>query len=313
MEEYNFYPQKPELVEKETKGKASVTIFSIVLFVLAFVFIFSENINFVFYLLLVIFIHEMGHFYFMKLFNYKNVTLLFVPLFGAFVKGKKERYRQKQRIYVIMAGPLPGVIIGIMLLFMGDHYEAMWMIELALLFLFINMINLLPLDPLDGGQLFKILLNTNQELFQLIFSLISSLLLIGLGLYLQSWVMVLFGFIMGFRVRSIQKNYHMHQEMNAENINFKTTYKLLSNKDFSLIKEIVLDNTPALRKYMDQFSTDETDPIVANQVNNVLVAPMKQDAHFLFRLVTILLWLGAILIPIYCLFMLKLSWFFDAL
>ncbi len=313
MEEYDFYPQKPELVDTDSKGKVSVTILSIVLFVLAFVLIFSENVNFVFFLLLVILIHEMGHFSFMKLFGYRNVKLLFVPLFGAFVKGKKEKYRQKQSIFVIMAGPFPGLIIGTSLLFVGDYYQTNWVVELALLFLFINIINLLPLDPLDGGQLFKVLLNSNQDLFQLVFSFISSLILIGLGLYFSSWIMIGFGFIMGFRVRSIQKNYHMHKEMREEQIDFNTTYKLLSNRDFSRIKEIVLNHTPALRTYMDQFSSEETDPILANQVNNVLVSPMKQDASLFFRLVTIILWVASMVVPFYCLYLLKLSWFFDAL
>ena len=53
---------------------------------------------FIFFVIAVLFIHEMGHFSFMKLFKYTNVIMMFVPLMGAFVRGEKEKYEQKQSV-----------------------------------------------------------------------------------------------------------------------------------------------------------------------------------------------------------------------
>jgi hypothetical protein len=46
----DFYPPKPELVEPKQKSSLSVTIFSLVLFVLAFMLFFGDEINFIVYL-----------------------------------------------------------------------------------------------------------------------------------------------------------------------------------------------------------------------------------------------------------------------
>jgi Zn-dependent protease len=303
MEEFDFYPPKPELIEPKAKGNLALTIFSIVLFVLTFLFVFTNEVNFVFHLLIVLLVHEMGHFLMMKLFQYQNVRMLFIPLMGAFVQGSKEEYSQKQSLLVAGAGPLPGVFIGILLIVLAGQYKAVWMVDLGLLFLFLNIINLIPLEPLDGGQLFKLLIRKNQELFILIFSFISSLFLIGIGWYIDSWVMMIFGFIMGFRVRSIQNQYHLRKELKDEEVNYQTTYKLLTNKDFSKIKSVLLQHTPALKSYIDQVPEEEAEPLLASKVNNVLVSPISQDASLLFKIVTVTLWVSALLLPFVLVFL----------
>lgn len=297
MEEFDFYPQKPELIEPKVKGNLALTIFSIVLFVMTFLFVFTNEVNFVFHLLIVLLIHEMGHFSMMKLFKYKNVRMLFIPLMGAFVQGSKEEYSQKQSLIVIGAGPFPGIILGTLLIFFAGTYHEAWMVDLGLLFLLLNIINLVPLDPLDGGQMFKLLLKTNQELFILAFSFISSLVLIGVGWYIDSWVMMILGFFMGFRVRSIQNQYNLRKELKNEDVNYQTSYKLLSNKDFSKIKSVLLLNTPALRTYVDTVSENDAEPLIASQVNSVLVSPVERDASFFFKLCIVLMWLASLAIP----------------
>lgn len=319
MEEYDFYPPKPELIEPKAKGNLALTIFSIVLFVMTFLFVFTDEVNFVFHILIVLLVHELGHFSMMKLFKYNNVRMLFIPLMGAFVQGSKETYSQKQSLFVIGAGPFPGILIGTLLIIMASSFKAAWMIDLGLLFLLLNIINLIPLDPLDGGQMFKLLIKKNQELFILVFSFISSLILIGGGWYIDSWMVMLFGFFMGFRVRSIQNQYNLRKELREEEVNYKTTYKLLSNKDFSKIKQVLLTHTPALRSYIDQVSEEEADPLLASQVNSVLVSPVEQDASLLFKIFTVLLWISSLALPFVILIVFNESisenyeWYFQLL
>ena len=309
MEEFDYHPQKPDLIEPKSKGGLSVTIFSMVLFVLAFVLFFGEQINFILYLLVVLVIHELGHFLVMKRFNYKSVRMLFVPLMGAFVQGKKDEYSQKESFWVTVAGPMPGIIIGTLLFLYAVNNHSVWGLQLSFLFLLLNVINLMPLDPLDGGQMFKLFMRKKQELFILVFALISSLLLIGTGWMIDSLIIVFFGFFMGFRVRSIQKRYYMHKELADDDVNYSTTYKLLTNKDFVKIKRVVLEHTPALRKYLDQVSMDEADPVIASQVNNVLVTPVKKDAPLVFKALMIIAWISCVVIPFYLFWSLDLTWY----
>jgi stage IV sporulation protein FB len=305
MEEDSFYPPKPELIEKTTKENASKTVFSIVLFAASMLLLFSDRIEIILFLVLVILIHELGHYSFMKWFGYTNVRMLFVPLLGAFVNGKKEEYFQKQSILVILAGPIPGILIGMILLYYGNHLRIDWMEKIALFFLFINMLNLLPLDPLDGGQLLKLLVNSSQNLFQLIFSLLSSIFMIFIGWYFEEWIILAFGFFMSLRVRSIQKRYNIHKELKEDDVTFETTYKNLSNRNFSKIKAVLLSHTPALNTYVTEMEDENTDRILASQVNDILVAPLTRNASAFYKSMIVLVWIGSFIAPLFLAYFLK--------
>ena len=225
----NLYPSKPKLREKETKNKWSITFLSLVVFVLSFLILFSDNIQFLLFLILVLFIHELGHFLFMKLFHYSNVRMMFVPLMGAFVQGAKKVYSQKESFLVVLGGPIPGVFLGVVGAIFAFQYQINWMLELSAVFILLNMINLLPLDPLDGGQLFRLLVKYDHDLFLMIFSLVSSIILISVGYFIDSWPLMVFGFLMSFRVRSIQKRFLVRKALKDQDIAYKMSYDELSD------------------------------------------------------------------------------------
>ncbi|NVK63479.1 MAG: hypothetical protein HWE22_02785 [Flavobacteriales bacterium] len=298
MQEFDYYPEKPELVEYTPKSSLSLTIFSLVVFIMVFLLFFEDQFLFLLNLLIVLVVHELGHFIAMKVFKYKNVRMLFIPLMGAFVQGKKSNYSQKQSLIVLISGPFPGIIVGNLLFWYStwSPYNS-WLAEPAIIFLLLNIINLLPLDPLDGGQMFKLLVKRVNEFLLMVFALVSSLALIAIGAYMRNYIVIAFGFFMAFRVRALQKKYQMHKELLGEDVNYATTYKGLSNRDFSKIKEVVLQHTPALRKFIDQVSSEEADPVLASQVNNVLVTPIKRDTSIFFRFIVITFWLLSFLSP----------------
>lgn len=309
MTEFDFHPQKPDLIETESKTSWPATIFSIVLFILVFMFMFSNEINFILALVLVLLIHELGHFFMMKIFGYKNVRMLFIPLMGAFVHGKKDEYSLKESLLVVGAGPFPGVIIGFLMMLFSQHLHSTHMFQGGLLFFILNIINLAPLDPLDGGQLVKLIFSKNHEKFLMIFSFISSILIIAIGFFLNSILLMLFGFFMGFRVRALQKNYYLHQDMKEDEIPFITSYKELSNKDFWRIKHIILERTPTLKKYIEiSEDEEEVNLLLASQVNSVLITPVKDDASFFLKFSTIILWAFSLISPFILYFLLDLNW-----
>lgn len=298
MPDFDFYPEKPDLVEYTPKSSLSLTIFSLVVFIMSFLLFFEDQFLFLINLLVVLVIHEMGHFVAMKSFKYQNVRMLFIPLMGAFVQGKKSNYSQKQSLIVLISGPFPGIVIG-NLLFWYSSWSPYnnWLAEPALLFILLNIINLLPLDPLDGGQMFKLLVKRVNEFLLMLFALISSLVLIGIGAYMRNYIIIAFGFFMAFRVRALQKKYQMHKELLGESVNYATTYKSLSNREFSKIKDVVLEHTPALKKFIEQVSSEEAEPVLASQVNNVLVTPIERDSSLFFRMLIVGFWILSFLSP----------------
>ena len=313
MENYDIYPTKPHIEKVKIESNWGLTAFSLVLFVGVFLLLFKDEINFVLFLILVLFIHEMGHFTFMKLFNYENVRMLFIPLMGAFVQGSKEKYSQTQSFIVVAAGPFPGICIGIITLFLSSFYQLNWLLELSFLFLFLNIINLIPIDPLDGGQLFKLLVHKKRDLFLIIFAFISSLILILVGFLIWSWVTMIFGFFMGVRVRGMQRNYQIRKLLDEQNINYISTYDDLSNRDYAMMKEIIVGETPSLKKFL-ALSDDTNDDVLASHVNSVLLAPVKYDASFWLKFSIVVSWVILVFLPLFLLTFYRhtfLDWYFE--
>lgn len=314
MEEFDLHPQKPLIEKVKIESNWGLTFFSLVLFVGTFLFLFKDQIRFVLFLILVLFIHEMGHFLFMKLFKYENVRMLFIPLMGAFVQGSKEKYSQKESFLVISAGPFPGIWIGSALLVFASLYQQEWMLELSFLFLFLNVINLFPIDPLDGGQLFKLFVNKKRDLFLMLFALFSSLLMIFVGWMIDSYVILAFGFLMGFKVRGFQRNHHLRKILDEKQIPYESTYDELSNEDYAKIKEVLIEETPALKKYLD-LSEENNEEFMASHVNSALLAPVLKDAKMGLKVTIICLWLLSLSFPVYLLAsdVLDFSWYFEKL
>jgi len=300
MENYDIYPAKPHIEKVKIESNWGLTAFSLVLFVGVFLLLFKDEIDFVLFLILVLFIHEMGHFTFMKLFNYENVRMLFIPLMGAFVQGSKEKYSQTQSFIVVAAGPFPGICIGIITLFLSSFYELNWLLELSYLFLFLNIINLIPIDPLDGGQLFKLLVRKKRDLFLIIFAFISSLILILVGFLIWSWVTMIFGFFMGIRVRGMQRNYQIRKLLDEQDVNYISTYDDLSNRDYAMIRDVIVAETPSLKKFLE-ISDEQNDDVLASHVNSVLLPPVKYDASFWFKFTIVALWIFLVFFPLFIL------------
>jgi Zn-dependent protease len=314
MEEHEYYPEKPFIEKVKVESNWGLTTFSIVLFVGVFLLVFNDQLQFVLFLILVLFIHEMGHYLFMKLYNYENVRMLFIPLMGAFVQGTKDKYSQKQSFIVVSAGPFPGLYIGVILLVLSSIYKLDWLVELSFLFLFLNVINLLPIDPLDGGQLFKLMVNRKRDLFLLIFALLSSLTLIGFGFLINSWLMIVFGFMMAIKIRSIQRNFMIRKKLDEQNVNYVSTYEELPNRSYALIRDVVIEETPALKKYLE-ISEESNDDVLASHVNSVLIAPISLDVSKIAKIFFILFWVISISLPFILVLsnLLNFDWYFEKL
>lgn len=301
----NFLPPKPELVRNDKNSHPAVTVFSIILFALTFSLIINDYL-FIAFLLIVLILHELGHFLVMKYFGYQNLKMLFIPFLGALVQGRKSEYSQKQSALVILAGPIPGIIVGFLLLDYGLSESVSWMIELGILFLVLNLLNLLPIDPLDGGQLMKIMFFGNQEMVQLVFSFLSSIGIILLGLIFNSWLLILFGFILGFRVKNLFNLYQIRKEMQKENIAYNSTYEDLSNLSFKRIKAILFEFKPVLKDIEEHSDNETFNKLIANQVNNVLIDPVIKDVNVFLKILFFIAWVGTFLFAIY--YMLNLNY-----
>jgi len=310
----DWYESKPVLEKVKVRSNWGLTLFSVLLFALSFLYLFADELDFIFYLVLVLFLHESGHYLLMKLFNYQDLRMLFIPLMGAFVQGSKKHYSQKESFLVIVAGPFPGVVFGLILLFLANQYQQTWLLELSFLFLFLNVINLLPIDPLDGGQLFKLFVRQKRDLFLLLFALLSSLLMISVGYLIDSWILLAFGLLMSFKVRSFQRNYQLRQILDQQGIDYELNYEDLSDQDYHRLKTVILEENPKLKSMHDAHGA-AVQEVVASHVNAVLSVPITRDASLLFRILLVCSWILLISLPVFLLIgpFLDFTWYFETL
>ncbi|AFS71740.1 site-2 protease family protein [Exiguobacterium antarcticum] len=104
-------------------------------------------------LLYLLFIHEMGHLAAAKRLGFKTGPAIFIPFMGAVI-GIKDTFRTpKQEAILAYGGPLAGLLSLIPLLIgyalTGNEF---WLVIFHLGAL-LNLFNLLPVSPLDGGRI----------------------------------------------------------------------------------------------------------------------------------------------------------------
>jgi Zn-dependent protease len=308
------YPDKPELENpKHKNGKLSMTLISLLLFLLSFFLFFETNFVVVIQLVAIVVLHELGHFAMMKWYRYEDVRMLFVPLMGAFVHGRKKKYKQRQSMLVIFAGPIPGIILGTICWLIGTNYEVGWLLDAALFFFVLNCLNLLPLQPMDGGRLISILFFQRFELGQLLFIFGSSLFMIGLGAYYSLYLLIIFGFLMGFQVRNLHRKYLIHKSLKSIDVHFNVNYDDLSNEAYYFIQREVLEFSPNLQRLQELGDPDETAVILAHEVRNVLVPPMELDASLVVIIVAVILWLSALIGPFILIWNTKIESFINGI
>jgi len=215
------------------------------------------------------------------------------------VSGRKNEYSQIESSLMVIAGPLPGILLGFVLLYNGWGEPSSLSIQLGVILILLNVMNLIPIDPLDGGQLMRILFFNNYEFAQLIFTAVSSLAIAGIGLYFNSWLMIIFGLLLGFRIRNKHKLYLIRKDMKDDDIEYESNYEDISNKTYSKIKRIIIEHTPVLVDIQEYNEEDKYNQIVAKQVDGVLFPPTKKDASIFFKLIMMLLWAGGIILSVY--------------
>lgn len=110
----------------------------------------------------VLLFHELGHLAAMKLLGYRDVRMFFIPFLGAAVTGKSRSDFAIRSCFVSLMGPLPGVFVGLVFLFLYKLTNEYYLLKTAQIMLFLNVFNMLPIMPLDGGRYVDVMFIRNR-------------------------------------------------------------------------------------------------------------------------------------------------------
>lgn len=100
-----------------------------------------------------LFCHEMGHFLAARQRGLAVGAPTFIPFFGAWVELKDQPMDVETEAHVALAGPITGTLASIACLMLARLVEEPVLVALAYSGFFLNLFNLLPISPFDGGRI----------------------------------------------------------------------------------------------------------------------------------------------------------------
>jgi Zn-dependent protease len=109
-------------------------------------------------LMLCILFHELGHLLAMRVFGDRDTRFYFIPLFGGVAMGQQKLAADWQLVVIVLAGPAAGLLSAAVCWFLYQATGNLWLFACANLFAVINLLNLLPIPILDGGQILNAVL-----------------------------------------------------------------------------------------------------------------------------------------------------------
>ncbi len=104
-----------------------------------------------------IFVHEMGHYIAARQRGLNVGVPTFIPFVGAWIALKDKPLDAETEAYIGYAGPLVGTIGALACYFYARYTGEKLFYALAYAGFFINLFNLIPLSPFDGGRITAVL------------------------------------------------------------------------------------------------------------------------------------------------------------
>jgi Zn-dependent protease len=107
--------------------------------------------------IVLLFVHEMGHFIAAKQRGLDVGLPTFIPFVGAWVNLKDLPHDAETEAYVGLGGPLLGTVGAIAVYFWARETNTNWLLAVAYSGFFLNLFNLIPISPFDGGRITAVL------------------------------------------------------------------------------------------------------------------------------------------------------------
>ena len=136
-------------------GKVLLSGGTMLLSVIAYAFVFGWRYAAGFVGLLLV--HELGHYLSARQRGLDVGLPTFIPFVGAWVELKEQPHDVETEAWVGLAGPLLGSLGALACYFWARETDSRLLLALAYAGFFLNLFNLIPLSPFDGGRVTAVL------------------------------------------------------------------------------------------------------------------------------------------------------------
>ena len=106
---------------------------------------------------LLLLVHEMGHYVAARRLGMNVGLPTFIPFVGAWIELKDQPLTVAQEAQIAFAGPFAGTVAATLVLALGLQQQSTLLLALAYAGFFLNLFNLMPITPFDGGRIVAIL------------------------------------------------------------------------------------------------------------------------------------------------------------
>ncbi|HOZ68152.1 MAG TPA: site-2 protease family protein [Chitinophagaceae bacterium] len=259
----------------------------------------------------IVLIHEMGHFLAMKIFRYNELGIFFIPLLGAYVSGSKREVSQLQSAIILLAGPLPGILIGIGCFYLSRFSPGLSpfgldLEQIAKLFILLNLINLLPIYPLDGGQLLNRVFLDEESIWSKLFIFLSIgfLAWFAWSMYDSSgnkmyFLLLFFPVMILLRTFGDSKLGSIEKKIEEAGINADTEYEDLPDEDYWKIRNILIAEHASFKEVppAPPYEFCEKEEKIMSTIQSLLHRHLIQDVSIAGKLLIFLIWAAGIATP----------------
>lgn len=144
-------------------------------------------------IMVLLFVHESGHVWAMRKSGIPTKGFYFIPFVGGAAVPDREFKSRVEEFYVAIMGPIWGFLLSLFVLIIYLITQQPIFAVIASWMALINLFNLLPINPLDGGRMLKsILFSVNSKIG--IISMYIGIALFALFLFLSK--IYLFGLLL---------------------------------------------------------------------------------------------------------------------
>ena len=290
----------PKYPSKTTRSSPWLSSLLSLLAYLLVASLFIRDIKVAAILIFILLLHELGHYMAMRYYRYHETGIFFIPLLGAFVSGTKRTLSQQESATIILAGPLPGILLGTVLILVARNgsFDAS---AIALLnwagvaLVLLNGLNLLPIYPLDGGQLLNRVFLDEESRLGRVFVFLSALLLTWLALQLRFYALLLFPLLLLWRTRKDKTLKKIEEKIAAAGIDTDVDYEQLPDEDYWKIRAILIEEHPrfaSLKPATNEY--DSREPSVQSMIASLLDRKLIMDLTLPKKLMIATLWVAAL-------------------
>ena len=250
-------------------------------------------------LTVVVVFHELGHFMAMKIYKYRELGMFFIPLLGAYVSGKKQEVSQKQSAIILLAGPVPGIFLGIILHFLSIHFELDFLNTVAWILIYLNVLNLLPVYPLDGGQLLHRLFLDDYNILGKIFVILSVVLMSWVAISSGYLFLLLFPFMMISKMIGDLQHERIEKKIEAEGIDLMKSYEELTADEYWKIRNAVIKHYPQFKDVNPSppYEISSKEDQIITTIQGLLQRSLIQDLSLTGKFLILVVWIGFFLAP----------------